>query len=169
MTRIIFYLSLIITASCLISACGGSSNSAEVTSANTNLNGNSNANLKPEPPKNPQTPFEKALFSIRVGDFEQVLVFERKDKNVLTKEDKDFLRANSPNEIGREVNRWAVAEDNKQALAGTNFRFTNEQIAALQKRFDVKDYSAGDGVDINLEEYTAAEKARLENASQNKK
>jgi hypothetical protein len=172
MIRKVFSLFSLLITCFFVAACGTSESSkATNTTAATNANVavNTNINRKPEPPRNPQTPFEKALFSVRVAELDQVLVFERKDKNPLNKEDKEFLRANSPNETGREVNRWTLTEDNKYAIAGTNFKFKAEQIAALQKRFDVKDFSQGDGVEINLSDYAANEKKmQPENANQNK-
>lgn len=111
-------------------------NSAAGTSANAN------ASKKPELlPKNPQTPFERALFSIRVEDFEQVLVFRRKDGGAFTEEDKDFLRKNQEQNVDRRVNRWIACDDGKCFIAGTNFEFSRENLVALQNRFDIKDYS----------------------------
>jgi len=128
--------------SCVLSIGCAGGGAAETNAANTNakqLNSN-----KPEPAKNAVTPFEKALFSVRVGDFDQVLVFRRTDGAVFTREDKDFLRQNSPNEPGRNVNRWSACEDEKCYIAGTNVKFTREQLKALMKRFDVKDLSESD-------------------------
>jgi hypothetical protein len=139
---------------CLISTvlfsfgCGGS-NSA--TSTDDNSVAKTNVNLKPEPPRNAQTPFEKALFSVRVGDFDQVLVFRRRDGGTFTSDDKQFLRDNSQSEQGREVNRWAQCEDGKCFIAGTNFKFTRANLTALQTRFDIKDLSQGNNeVDVIL-------------------
>lgn len=141
-----------ISVALFFTGCGGNDSA---TIANSESSGASkNANVKPEPPKNPQTPFEKALFSVRVGDFDQVLVFRRRDGGVFTDEDKQFLRNNQPREQGREVNRWAQCEDEKCFVAGTNFKFSKGNLTALQSRFDVKDYSAGDGVEVVLPEET---------------
>lgn len=153
--KTLIYLCLVGTI--LFSGCAGADNSA--TSANNNsAAANINANFRPEPPKNPQTPFENALFSVRVGDFEQVLVFRRRDGGAFTDEDKNVLRSNSPAEQGREVNRWTKCEDEKCFVAGTNFKFTRANLLALQNRFDVKDYSTGDGVDVILPEDAPAPK-----------
>ena len=140
------------TAAIILTACG----EAETTNANignqSSTNANANAKVepdKPEPPQNATTPFEKALFSVRVGYFDQVLSFERKDGAKLTRADKDFLRANSPNTFDRNVNRWTVSDDDKAALAGTNFKFTPENIAALKTKFIIKDYStSNEGAEI---------------------
>ena len=136
---------------CLFSfGCGGG-NSETAANDNSAVANTANANLKPEPPRNAQTPFEKALFSVRVGDFDQVLVFRRRDGGVFTSEDKQFLRNNSQSEQGREVNRWAQCEDEKCFIAGTNFKFTRANLIALQSRFDIKDLSqSDDGVDVVL-------------------
>ena len=145
-------LILIIGAAICATACG----EAETTNANVGNQSAANVNAKsavesnkPEPPQNATTPFEKALFSVRVGYFEQVLSFERKDGAKLTRADKDFLRANSPNAADRNVNRWTVSDDDKAALAGTNFKFTPENIAALKTKFTIKDYSmSNEGAEI---------------------
>ncbi|MBC7796981.1 MAG: hypothetical protein H7Z37_08920, partial [Pyrinomonadaceae bacterium] len=57
----------------------------------------------------------------------------------------------------------------KFAIAGTNFYFKPEQIAALQQRFDVKDFSKGDGVEMNVSEYSVSERERVENLRNAKK
>ncbi|MEP6925867.1 MAG: hypothetical protein ABI954_15475 [Pyrinomonadaceae bacterium] len=153
--KTIFYL-CILGAVLFSFGCGGN-NSA--TSADDNLVvAKTNANLKPEPPRNPQTPFENALFSVRVGDFEQVLVFRRRDGSIFTSQDKQFLRNNQPSEQGREVNRWRQCEDEKCFVAGTNFKFTRANLVALLSRFDVKDYSKGDGVEVILPEESPVSK-----------
>jgi hypothetical protein len=125
---------------------GCENNQSAVAPAPTNENRaastNTNAEKKPELlPKNPQTPFERALFSIRVEDFEQVLVFRRKDGGAFTEEDKDFLRKNQEQNVDRRVNRWIACDDGKCFIAGTNFEFSRENLVALQNRFDIKDYS----------------------------
>jgi hypothetical protein len=146
-TKTFFYVCVIGTV--LFSfACGGGNSAPANANSST---ANTNVSLKPEPQRNAQTPFEKALFSVRVGDFDQVLVFRRRDGGTFTSEDKQFLRNNSQNEQGREVNRWTQCEDEKCFIAGTNFKFTRANLVALQSRFDVKDLSQSDnGVDVVL-------------------
>lgn len=151
-----FLFTLILFAVAANAACGGADATANQTAV-VNHNGAASAanaaNKKPDPPKNAQTPFEKALFSIRVGDFDQVLVFKRKDNGEFTEADKEFLRANQPTEPGRTINRWVRCDDGKCFIAGTNFPFTRENLVALQSRFDVKDYSqSNDGADVTLPE-----------------
>ena len=139
------------------SGCGG--NDSGVSANDNSAVAKTNVNLKPEPPHNAQTPFEKALFSVRVGDFDQVLVFRRRDGGAFGKEDKQFLRDNSKSEQGREVNRWAECDDEKCFIAGTNFKFTRTNLIALQSRFDVKDLSqSDDGVEVILPTDTPAPK-----------
>ncbi|MBC7798920.1 MAG: hypothetical protein H7Z37_18780 [Pyrinomonadaceae bacterium] len=159
----------IICAVSSLSNCGNATpDTAKSSSSNANINLVVNTN-RPEPPKNPITPFENDLFDVRIAEVDQVLVFRRKDENALTSEDKKFLRENSPNETGYSVNRWVVDKGDKFAIAGTNFYFKPEQIAALQQRFDVKDFSKGDGVEINVSEYSASERERIENLRNAKK
>lgn len=120
------------------------------TAVNENRAANKNVSNKPEPPKNLNTPFDKALFSVRVADFDQVLVFRRKDGGDFNNADKDFLRQNSPNAPEQNVNRWIRCDDGKCYIAGTNFDFSRANLIALQNRFEVKDWSKGDGVDVVL-------------------
>lgn len=147
-----FFYFCLIGAVLFSSGCGGGETDSATSVGNNSTATNTNANFRPAPPKNPQTPFENALFSVRVGDFEQVLVFRRRDGAIFTSDDKRFLRNNSPDEQGREVNRWTQCSDEKCFVAGTNFKFTRANLIALQNRFDVKDYSIGDGVDVVLPE-----------------
>lgn len=132
---------------CVLSAifvtanCGGSSAPVQ-TSENNAAIGNANAaNARPEPPKNASTPLEKALFTVRVENFEQVLVFERKDRGEFSEDDRQFLRENSPNALDRNVNRWVRCDDGKCFVAGTNNEFSRENLIALQNRFSVRDFT----------------------------
>ncbi len=148
LTKHLFY-GCLLSVTMLSFGCGGNNSGA---SANDNSAvAKTNVNLKPEPARNAQTPFEKALFSVRVADFDQVLVFRRRDGGVFTSEDKQFLRNNSKSEQGREINRWAQCDDEKCFIAGTNFKFTRANLVAMQSRFDVRDLSqSDDGVDVVL-------------------
>lgn len=146
---------------------GCSENTSSNVAATTNQNSNASASQKPEPPKNPTTPFEKALFNVRVGDFEQVLVFSRPDGGVLTTDDIEFFKAHTENEQGREINRRLKSDDNKFIVAGTNFLFKTEQLAALQQQFNIRDYtSSNEGRELDLSQYSAEEKARQATAQE---
>lgn len=152
---------IILSAIAFAAGCGEATNSETV---GTNQTAATNtANRKPEPPMNAKTPFEKALFSVRVGDFEQVFSFARKDGEALTSDDIEFFKTATENETGREINRRLKSDDNKFIVAGTNFVFKSEQLEKLQQRFQIRDYTeTNDGADFDLNRYRAAEAERLQ-------
>lgn len=88
-------------------------------------------------PKVPKTPFENDLDYVRRGQFTYVFVFSRMDGEAFTREDIEYLKANSPNE----TNQWVSSDEGKRVIAGTNFEFKPENLAALQKRFKIDDFS----------------------------
>ncbi len=156
-------LSLVVLCAVSFAAgCGAEATNTETAQINQTVSANSAANRKPEPPMNASTPFEKALFSVRVGDFEQVFSFARKDGGVLTSDDIEFFKTVTENEQGREINRRLKSEDNKFIVAGTNFVFKSEQLEKLQQRFQIRDYTeSNDGADLDLNKYRTAERERL--------
>ncbi|MGI9036060.1 MAG: hypothetical protein ACR2GD_08485 [Pyrinomonadaceae bacterium] len=87
--------------------------------------------------------FEDSLNSVRTGNFDFVFAFRRLDGEVLSSDDKKFLKENSP----RDTNQWVLTADGKTAIAGSNYKFMPENLNALKKRFSVEDYSpkVGDG------------------------
>jgi hypothetical protein len=87
------------------------------------------------PESTPATQFERDLKYIRDGHFTYVWVFSRKDGKELTKEDSDALHTNAPKVVD-----W-VKTDQNRVIAGSNFPLEGPQSAALQKRFNVEDYS----------------------------
>jgi len=101
--------------------------------------GNEGAKDSPAPATSPkdQTPFERDLEYVRQGQFTYVLVFARKDKGTFTKEDIDYLKANSP----PETNQWISTDTNRRIIAGTNFEFKQEHYDALNKRFTIENLS----------------------------
>jgi hypothetical protein len=105
---------------------------------------NSSATPTPEPSTATATPqssplvgFEKDLAYVRNGGYTYVLIFSRKDKKPLDKEDSAFLRTNAP-----QVVDWVITDEGKKVIAGTNFNLEEGNMAALKKRFVVEDYSA---------------------------
>ena len=81
--------------------------------------------------------FEESLNSVRTGNFDFVLAFRRADGEVLSADDKKFLKVNSPND----TNQWVLTADGKTAIAGSNYKFLPPHLDALKKRFVVEDYS----------------------------
>lgn len=88
------------------------------------------------PEATPATEFERDLKFIRDGHFTHIWVFSRKDNKEFVKEDSEVLRVNAPKVVD-----WVKTDANKRVIAGSNFDLEPEQMAALQKRFTVEDYS----------------------------
>ena len=88
----------------------------------------------PEP--TPATDFERQMKFIRQGHFKYVWVFTRPDGKKFTKADADILHQNAPKVVD-----WVSVDEGKQFIAGSNFDIEPAQMAALQKRFKIEDYS----------------------------
>ena len=88
------------------------------------------------PESTPATQFERDLKFIRDGHFAYVWIFSRKDGKEFVKEDSEALRANAPKVVD-----WITTDSNKKVIAGSNFPIDAPQLAALQKRFNIEDYS----------------------------
>ena len=89
----------------------------------------------PEP--TPRDEFERNLRYIRQAHFQYVWLFSRKDGAPLDKADGEVLRANTPGA----VDRVRADEEGRRFLVGSNFDIEPENMAALQKRFNVENYS----------------------------
>jgi hypothetical protein len=89
---------------------------------------------RPEP--TPATQFDRDLKFVRDGHFEHIWVFSRKDGKEFTSEDSASLRTNAPKVVD-----WVTTDGNKKVIAGSNFDIEPTQLAALQKRFKIEDYS----------------------------
>jgi hypothetical protein len=87
------------------------------------------------PQATPATQFERDLKFVRDGHFTYVWIFTRKDGKELTKEDSEALRTNAPKVVD-----W-VKTDQNRVIAGSNFPIEAPQMAALEKRFKIEDYS----------------------------
>lgn len=103
--------------------------------------GSSTEDEKPDtstyrPEATPATQFERDLKFIRDGHFNHMWVFSRKDGKELTKEDSDALRTNAPKVVD-----WVTTDGNKKVIGGSNFPIDPTNLAALEKRFKVEDFS----------------------------
>lgn len=99
---------------------------------------NSKANVNSTPtPEKKRDEFQDAFKSVEVGGFDYIFVFRRPDNAPLTSEDKTYLKANSP----ADTNRWNLTDEGKTAIAGSNYKFTPENLEALKKRFIVENRS----------------------------
>lgn len=92
------------------------------------------SNYRPVP--TPKTEFEQKLKFVRDAHFTYIWVFTRKDGAVFTKEDTQILHTNAPNVVD-----WLKVGDMKQFIAGSNFPIDPPQLAVLQKRYKIEDYS----------------------------
>ncbi len=84
----------------------------------------------------PPTEFEQKLKDVRDGHFQFVWVFRRLDGKEFTSEDSEMLRTNAPRVVD-----WIGLDDKKTYIAGSNFPIAPENLAALQKRYKIEDYS----------------------------
>jgi hypothetical protein len=105
--------------------------------ANTNSGlGTAANNVQSSPAPSPKTGFEADLEYVRKGQYTYVWVFSRKDGKPLDKNDGAYLRTNAP-----QVVDWVTTEEGKKVIAGTNFDLAKGNLALLQKRFNVEDYT----------------------------
>jgi len=74
---------------------------------------------------------------MQTANFDYIYAFRRKDGGMFDKDDKKYLRDNTP----LETNRWTSTDEGKAYLAGSGFGFSPENIDALQKRFIVEDHT----------------------------
>ena len=84
----------------------------------------------------PASEFEQKLKFARDAHFTHIWVFTRKDGAVFTREDTQILHTNAPNVVD-----WLKVGDMKQFIAGSNFPIDPPQMALLQKRYKIEDYS----------------------------
>jgi hypothetical protein len=88
------------------------------------------------PEATPATQFERDMKFIRDGHFMYVWLFSRKDGKELTKEDSDALHKNAPKVVD-----WVTTDGKKKVLGGSNFPLEPANLATLEKRFKIEDYS----------------------------
>ena|ERR1051325_1875200 len=87
------------------------------------------------PESTPATQFERDLKYVRDAHFTYVWIFSRKDGKELTSDDSQVLHTNAPKVVD-----W-VKTDQNRVIAGSNFPLEPAQMATLQKRFNIADYS----------------------------
>ena len=116
-------------AASLLAACGGSPSTSNTASSPAPA-------ASPSVQVSPLTGFEKHLQFIRNGQYTYIWVFSRKDGKPLEPTDSIFLRTNAP-----QVVDWAITDDKKKVIAGTNFNLEEGNLELLKKRYVVEDYS----------------------------
>lgn len=87
------------------------------------------------PEATPATQFERDLKYVRDAHFSRIWVFSRKDGKKLTSEDSTVLRTNAPKVVD-----WVTTDQNR-VIGGSNFDIDPTNLAVLQKRFKIEDYS----------------------------
>ena len=123
---IVFIIAMVVAAS--LSSCNRAN-------SNSDPNNNSTAS-QASPAASPKTGFEADLDYVRKGQYTYVWVFSRKDGQPLDKDDGAYLRTNAP-----QVVDWVTSEQGRKVIAGTNFDLAQGNLALLQKRFNVEDYT----------------------------
>ncbi len=88
------------------------------------------------PEATPATEFEQRLKIVRDAHFKYVWVFSRLDGRPFTPDDSQVLHTNAPKVVD-----WVGMDDKKKFIAGSNFPIDPPQLAALEKRFKIEDYS----------------------------
>ncbi len=84
----------------------------------------------------PATEFEQKLKIVQDGHFLHVWVFTRIDGKEFTSEDSELLHTNAPKVVD-----WVGLDDRKTFIAGSNFPIEPRNLAVLQKRYKIQDYS----------------------------
>jgi hypothetical protein len=85
----------------------------------------------------PKDTFESALGGVRRSGFSYIFVIRRPDGGQFTKEDKTYVRANSPGE----TNQFVLTDEERVIIAGSNYPFPPESLELLRKIFTVEDLS----------------------------
>ena len=126
MNRLISLLVITISIASSLTACRrGASSDDETPDTST---------YRPLP--TPATEFEQKLKLMRDAHFQIVLLFTRLDGKEFTPEDKELLHANAPRVVD-----WVGMDDKKKYFAGSNFPIEPKNLAVLQKRYKIEDYS----------------------------
>ena len=81
--------------------------------------------------------FSERLKAVQDVNFDYIYAFRRKDGSEIDKDDKTFVKQNAP----FATNQWVLTNDGKVVIAGSNYKFTAENLENLRNRFNVEDYS----------------------------
>ena len=128
MSHKIIALALMLVAAISLNSCGN---------GNTNPASTGGSSGAPSSPvASPKSGFQVDLDYVRKGQYTYVWVFSRKDGNTIDKDDAAYLRTNAP-----QVVDWVTTDEGRKVIAGTNFDLAQGNLALLQKRFVVEDYT----------------------------
>lgn len=81
--------------------------------------------------------FERDLETMRTANFDFIYVFRRKDGAPLDGDDKKYVKLNSP----IETNRFILSDEEKAVIAGSKYKFAEQNLMALRDRFNIEDFS----------------------------
>jgi len=96
--------------------------------------GNDSANKTNTQPL--KTTFETDIESMRTAGFSFIYALRRKDGGAIDPEDRSVIRVQTT-----QANRRVSADDGKAVILGSNFQFAEHNMAALNQRFAVANYS----------------------------
>lgn len=85
----------------------------------------------------PKDTYESALRGVQKSGFDYIFVFRRKDGGKFEKDDKVFLRENSP----AETNQFILTDEDRVVIAGSNYPFPEDSLKVLRSVFEVEDLS----------------------------
>lgn len=85
----------------------------------------------------PKDTYESALRGVQKSGFDYIFVFRRKDGGKFEREDKVYVRENSP----AETNQFVLTDEDRVVIAGSNYPFPEDSLEILRKVFNVEDLS----------------------------
>jgi hypothetical protein len=122
-----------------LSVCSCGPNRQILESANQNRASNEavaiNSNSSPA-----ASGFEQDLSAMRTADFKFILVFRRKDGQVMEAADKELISRNT----GFQANRRRLSDDGKAVIIGGNFPFATALMNELTQKYKMENYSKPD-------------------------
>ncbi len=123
-------IGLILGAFCLFSISCGSDSGIEDTNKTTNSNANKTRVISEE---------ERELQSLKTADFDFIYSLKRKDGDVFSPEDRQFLKQKT-----YRANRRTLTEDEKIIFIGTNYEIDKKDLQTIKERFEFEDFSKSD-------------------------
>ena len=81
--------------------------------------------------------FDRDLETMRTANFDFIYVMRRKDGAPLDGDDKRYVKLNSP----VETNRFILSDEEKAVIAGSKYKFAEQNLMALRDRFNIEDFS----------------------------
>ncbi|MBA2621494.1 MAG: hypothetical protein H0U87_09875, partial [Acidobacteria bacterium] len=124
-----FFAALLLTA--IVSLFGFACESPSLKKVNSSTN--STQTNAPESTA-AKSSLEDDLQTMRNANFDFIYVFRRRDGGALDGEDKRYLKAYAP----AATNRFVLTDENKAVIAGSSYRFEQENLDNLQKRFIIE-------------------------------